>query len=221
MTFPTIISFYTPNTGYEKEIEGLIASCKKWDLPYSIDPIPHFGSWEKNCCFKPKYILKKLTDLKRPILWLDADALVVRRPNLFETLSADIAVRIVEELPNDHPSKMISGTVFVNNTSKALQILKEWDLETETLLKKDPYLWDQVSLRNVLLRSTAQIYPLDSRYYQIDSKIQDQSTLDNAFILHFQASRTLKKTLNEEVVPFWNEDEHILAKKSHFLINLS
>lgn len=198
-------------------MEGLIASCKKFDLPYSIDPIPNFGTWEKNCCFKPKYILKKLIDLKRPILWLDADALIVQKPTLFETLDADIALRIVKELPIDHQSKMISGTVFVNNTPEALKILQEWDLETETLFKQDPHLWDQVSLRNVLLRSTAKVYPLDSRYYQVYNKIEDEKTLQKAIIIHFQASRTLKKTLNHEVVPFWDEASFIAEKKHQIL----
>ena len=202
-------------------MEGLIASCKKFDLPYSIDPIPNFGTWEKNCCFKPKYILKKLIDLKRPILWLDADALIVQKPTLFETLDADISLRIVNELPKDHQSKMISGTVFVNNTPEALKVLQEWDLETETLFKQDPHLWDQVSLRNVLQRSTAKVHPLDSRYYQVYNKIEDEKTLHEAIIIHFQASRTLKKTLNHEVVPFWDEAAFIAEKKHQILTTKS
>ncbi|WP_194847570.1 putative nucleotide-diphospho-sugar transferase [Candidatus Neptunochlamydia vexilliferae] len=214
---PTIISFYTPNTGYEKEIEGLITSCKKQSLPYSIDPIPNFGTWEKNCCFKPKYILKKLLDLQGPVLWLDADAIVFQRPFLFKDLDADVAVRIVDELPDDHPSKMISGTLFFNNTPAAIEVLKEWDEETERLFRTDPELWDQVSLRNVLLNSQAKVYPLDARYYQVFNKIEDEKTLEEAFIIHFQASRTLKKTLNHEVVPFWDESAYIDEKK-HRLI---
>ncbi len=202
-------------------MEGLIASCKKFDLPYSIDPIPNFGTWEKNCCFKPKYILKKLIDLKRPILWLDADALIVQKPTLFEALDADIALRIVNELPKDHQSKMISGTVFVNNTPEALKVLQEWDLETETLFKQDPHLWDQVSLRNVLQRSTAEVYALDSRYYQVYNKVEDEKTLHEAIIIHFQASRTLKKTLNHEVVPFWDEAAFIAEKKHQILTTKS
>ncbi|MCB1106810.1 MAG: hypothetical protein KDK76_01790 [Chlamydiia bacterium] len=214
MSFPTIISFYTPNTGYEKEIEGLIQSCQKFNLPYSIDPIPNFGTWEKNCCFKPKYILKKLLDLKRPILWLDADAIVVQRPTLFETLESDVALRVVENVPNDHPSKMISGTLFFNHTPAAIEVLEEWDRETEALFKQDPHLWDQVSLRNVLLRSSAKITSLDQRYYQVYNKIDHEKTLKKAIIIHFQASRTLKKTLNKEVVPFWDEEAFISNKKS-------
>lgn len=215
--FPTIISYYTENTPYEEEIKGLITSCKKFDLPTSIDPIPNFGTWEKNCCFKPKYILKKLIDLQSPVLWIDADAIFYQKPALFETLEADVAVRIVEDVPNDHPSKVISGTLFFNHTPEAIQVLQEWDEETEKLLQNDPELWDQVSLRNVLLRSSASIHPLDSRYYQVYNRIEDEETLKNSLVIHFQASRTLKKTLNGEVVPFWDENAYIRNKKAEIL----
>lgn len=217
--FPTIISYYTENTPYEEEIKGLISSCKNLGLEYSIDPIPNFGTWEKNCCFKPKYILKKLLDLQRSVLWIDADAIVYQKPMIFETLEADIAVRIVEELPNDHPSKMISGTLFFNHTPGALQVLKEWEDETEKLLQNDPELWDQVSLKNVLLRTSATVYPLDARYYQIYNRIEEEETLKNSLIIHFQASRTLKKVLNKEVVPFWDENAFIYDKKNKLLGN--
>ena len=158
-----------------------------------------------------------LTCLNRPILWLDADAIIYQKPSLFESLEADIALRIVEELPNDHPSKMISGTLFLRPTKAAKEILEEWDFETETLLKQDPTLWDQVSLKNVLLRSTASIYPLDERYYQVYSDALEPERVKRSFIIHFQASRTLKKSLNQEVIPFWDEEAYINGKKAPFL----
>ena len=218
--FPIIISYYTENTPYEEEIKGLIASCEKLNLPMSIDSIPNFGTWEKNCCFKPKYILKKLLDLQSPVLWIDADAIIYQKPTLFETLDVDVAVRIVEDVENNHPSKIISGTLFFNHTPKAIQVLQEWDEETETLLKNDPELWDQISLRNVLLRSSASVYPLDVRYYQVYNRIEDEETLKNSLIIHFQASRTLKKTLNREVIPFWDEAAYIQNKKAKILKRL-
>lgn len=215
MMFPTIVSFYTKNTGYEKEIEGLIDSCKKFNLKTSIDAIANLGSWEKNCSFKPKYILKKLTTLKCPILWLDADAIVFQKPSIFETLKADIALFVAQDLPDNHHSKISSGTLFINYTPSALHILKEWVEETDRLFQADPFLWDQVSLRNVLLRSKGEIHPLDERYYQVFDKIKDESELKKAFFIHYQASRTLKKTLNNEVVPFWDEEEFIEKKKAN------
>ncbi len=214
---PTVISFYTENTPYEKEIEGLIASCKKFDLPYSVDSTPNFGSWEKNCCYKPNYIQKKLLDLQGPILWLDADAIVYQKPSFFECLNADVALHSNQDLPSTHPSKVNSGTLFFNHTPAALKLIKQWNEETERLLTTDPEPWDQISLRNVLFKSDATIHFLDRRYCQIFNKIKDEETLKKSFFIHFQASRTLKKLLNNEVVPFWDEEGYIAEKKS--LIN--
>ena len=47
--------------------------------------------------------------------------------------------------------------------------------------------------------------------------IEDEKTLQEAIIVYFQASRTLKKTLNHEVVPFWDEATFIAEKKHQIL----
>lgn len=215
--YPLIVSYYTEGTPYEREVEGLIESCKKLGLETSIDPIPNFGSWEKNCCFKPKYLLQKLQQCSRPILWLDADAVVLQKPSLFETLEKDIALHVSEPLPDDHPSKMTSGTLFINHTQEAKRILEAWSEETDTLFQENPQLWDQETLRNVLLESEGSYFPLDSRYYWVYDKENPEFPLEEAFFVHFQASRTLKKTLNHEVVPFWDEAQFTHQKKLDLL----
>lgn len=211
--YPLIVSYYTENTPYEREVVGLIESCEKLDLEISVDAIPNFGSWEKNCCFKPKYLLQKLQQCKKPILWLDADAIVLQKPSLFETLEKDIALHVSDTLPNDHPSKMTSGTLFINYTQESMRLLEAWSEETDTLFQQNPQLWDQETLRNVLLENEGSYHPLDSRYYWVYDKEKPEYPLEDAFFVHFQASRTLKKTLNHEVVPFWDENLFIHQKK--------
>lgn len=217
--YPTIISFYTENTPYEKEAEDLATSCEKFNLPYEIDPMPNFGSWEKNCCFKPKYILKKLSDLQKPVLWLDADAIVYQKPTFFETLETDVALHSNPTLPENHPSKVNSGTLLFYPTPATFSLLEKWDQETERLLEEDPEPWDQISLRNVLFKADVRIHFLDSCYCRIFTKIQNEDELKNSFFIHFQASRTLKKTLNQEVVPFWDEQDYIRQKKISLINN--
>ena len=200
MTYPTIISYYTKETAYEEQVQRLIASCEKFNLSYSIDGIPNLGTWERNCCYKPKYILQKLTDLRKPVLWLDADAEIAVKPTIFEDFSPDVALHIAKHLPDDHPSKMTSGTIYLNHTLDAHNILKEWDKECETLLQSDPEIWDQIALRNVILKSQADVHPLSKSYYMVYDKWKEG---EEVFIYHYQASRTEKKVINKEVVPFW------------------
>jgi len=198
--FPTVICFYTKHTAYAARAKKLIASCNACALPYSVDSIPNLGNWERNCCYKPKYILQKLSELQSAVLWVDADAEIVKKPLLFENFSPDIALRIVKHLPNYHPSKMISGTVYFNNTPSAFDILKRWDTECERLLQMERNVWDQIALRNVLLRSQAYIYPLPESYYMVYDRIEKG---EEAFVIHYQLSRTEKKVINREVIPFW------------------
>jgi len=198
--FPTVICYYTQNSGYKKHVEKLIASCKKFNIPFSVDAIPSLGTWERNCCYKPKYILQKLSTLCSPVLWIDADAEIVEKPTLFENFSPDIALPIIENLPDDHPSKMISGTIYINHTPSAFTILKEWEVACEHLLQSDPEIWDQMVLRDLLLKSQANIYALPLAYYMVYDKRKER---EKAFIVHYQASRIEKKVINCEVVPFW------------------
>jgi len=198
--FPTVICYYTQNTGYENHVKKLAASCKKCNLPFSFNAIPSLGSWERNCCYKPKYILQKLVELKSPVLWVDADAEIIVRPTLFENFSPDIALPIMEDLPENHPSKVISGTIYVNYTSAAFDLLKKWNVECERILQSDPEIWDQIVLRDVLLKSQADIYSLSLAYYMVYDKRKEG---EEAFIIHYQASRIEKKVINREVIPFW------------------
>ncbi|MEM7175286.1 MAG: putative nucleotide-diphospho-sugar transferase [Chlamydiota bacterium] len=207
MTFPTIISYYTQGTGYEREVKNLIASCQKLNIPCQIDSITSLGSWEENCCYKPRYILKKLDELSTPVLWVDADAVIVKRPTLFESMTADIALRVVDNLPRNSPSKMISGTVYFNQTAAAKTILHEWAAECQRMLEESqPEVWDQVALRNTLYQSNATIYPLSRAYYMIYDAMTTKC-YDEAIIVHYQASRIFKKEINQLVVPFWSTEE--------------
>jgi len=204
--FPIIISYYTKNTGYEDYAKTLIASCERWNLCHSITGIANLGSWERNCCYKPKYIMQKLFKLKSPLLWVDADAEIIKKPMLFQDFSPDIALCIIENVPDDHPSKMISGTIYFNYTPIAFNILEAWDHECERLLKKHSDVWDQVALRNVLLqhKDKATIYPLPLDYYRIYDR---QKKGEQSFIIHYQASRIEKKVINNELIPFWRNQE--------------
>lgn len=222
--FPLIVSYYTKNTGYEKEAENLIASCKEHSLPCQIDPIDSLGSWEKNCCYKPRYLLEKLKNIGKPLLWLDVDASIAQKPTLFETIECDIALRIVEELPQSHPSKMISGTIYINSTPATFKILELWEMECCRMFKKEEgEVWDQIALRNVLqnLPFSATIFPLPKEYYLVYDRIKNEEEKKRGIIIHYQASRLLKKEVNQEVAPFWHSSfsSGIEMKQSREIFN--
>ena len=198
--YPVVVSYYTKNTGYEDFSKTLAASCRKWKIPFDITPIPNLGSWERNCCYKAEFLLKKMDELNRPLLWIDADAKFLEKPKIFEDIKEDIALYIAQDLPDNHPSKMVTGTIFINASTKGKMILKEWKKESEKLLSQDSEFWDQVALRNVLQRKQASVLTLSEAYYHI----YDKPEKDPPKIVHYQGSRTERKVINREVVPFWD-----------------
>ncbi len=206
--FPTVISFYTKDTLYEKEIQPLKDSCKKFDLDFEIEGVSSLGTWEKNCCFKPTFILEKLKSLKKPLLWVDADALFVQPPKDFH-LQCDFSTRRNEEYEDTNSSKVISNTVYVNYTQTTIELLQEWEKECFFQISKKNRLsevWDQVCLRDVLSKNKKiHFQPMPLKYCRIIDDKQDQLTetllpLKDMILIHFQASRILKKIINEELI---------------------
>jgi hypothetical protein len=201
--FPLVVSYYTEKTLYQLEVEGLIESCKKWNLAYHIEPIESFGSWELNCAYKPFFLLSKLQEFKRPIFWVDADGVFVQEPAHLEEFSADLAVRINATCGPYHPSKVISSSIFVNATTEAALLLKQWAAECYRCLSQpdrtEEY-WDQVGLRDVIFSGShqAKVVNLPHSYNAIDGHPVDQKEILNPVIMQYQASRRYKKLINEK-----------------------
>jgi hypothetical protein len=90
------VSFYTVNTPYAEEVSHLKRSLDQFDLKYFIEGIEGKGSWAANTLLKAYFLRKVLLNFSdyKSIVWLDADSVVVRRPDLFfELKECDFAVR--------------------------------------------------------------------------------------------------------------------------------
>ncbi|NGX38755.1 MAG: hypothetical protein KR126chlam1_00065 [Chlamydiae bacterium] len=199
--FPVIISFYTKETPYEKEVENLIASCERFGLEHSIEGVESFGTRELNCTFKPFFLLQKLQELKKPLLWIDADGVVVQKPKWQEAFAADLAVRMHPELADDHRSKVITSTVFIRPTDGAKVLLKLWIKQCqETLLdpNRTDEFWDQTALRDAILKrpSGISVSALPLSYAKIFDHPTDRLLAPEPVIEHFQASRRFKKSIS-------------------------
>jgi hypothetical protein len=200
--FPLIVSYYTKDTLYQLEVQNLIASCENWRLDHHVEPIDSFGSWERNCAYKPLFLLQKLKQFNKPIFWVDADAIFVKKPVFLKVFQSDFAVRINTEWSDEHPSKVMSGSLYVNATLGAERVLKSWAQECLNRLldsHRKEELWDQVALRDVLKRSVpgAKVGSLPLGYTAISDSPYDKKEISEVVIMHYQASRRFKKMINE------------------------
>ncbi len=189
---PLVVSYYAEKTPYEKETEDLITSCKKFGYECVIEAIPDRGSWSANSCYKPEFILKCLEKYNRPLIWVDADSLFFQSPTIFENCKADVALRINDNVAADSPLKILSSTIFINNTASSKKLLNFWKAECEKLLKKEGTVLDQVALRKVILHypTMVEIKRLPATYVVVTDHAEDKSAFpDNAVVVHYKTSR--------------------------------
>lgn len=200
MSFPIVISFYTKDTLYQLDVQNLIASCEKFGLISHIQPISSFGSWEVNCCYKPFFIHEKLRELKQPVLWVDSDAIFKKKPEKPPVFAKDFAVRINADLPIEHPSRVMSGTVYANYTPGADALLRLWAQRSQEEInrvgRKEEF-WDQISLRDALYseENKAEFDSLPHTYTRIVDHPGDLQSTEEPVIEHYQASRRYKKLI--------------------------
>lgn len=193
MSDPIIISYYTRGTPYEKEAEQLRLSAEKFGFEYRIEGIEPFGKWHEHTCYKPTFILQKMEELKRPVVWIDADAEIVQKPSF--PFHCDMALRICDEYPADHPSYLYAGTLFFNYTVSALELVKDWSLACQKAMQENVFTVDQQMLGRQLLKSKAIIYQLPIGYTAI---FEEEIPLSELYIVHYQASRLYKKVIDGE-----------------------
>jgi hypothetical protein len=193
---PLVISFYTLGTPYEKEVKKLIDSCVQFDIESDIVGLTSQGSWEKNCAMKPLFMLQKMKEWDRPVLWVDADAAFLRAPNLQEFAEYDFSARVNEFLPKHHESRILSGTIYASNTPSAINVLEKWGELSKKVLhdtERKMEFWDQTALRDAIaLNENLRFFPMPLKFVKIfdfdDLFISEQEVV----IEHYQASRRYK-----------------------------
>lgn len=152
MNDPLIISFYTIATPYQLEIFNLLSSCQAFELEHHIEGIESRGSWEENCAYKPFFILEKIKQFQRPVFWMDADAVFVRKPDFSPYYKSDLAIRFVERFAHDIRFRICTASMFWNNTTNGLAILEKWCRRCQQVLDQGKpaafleqvYMWELI-----------------------------------------------------------------------------
>lgn len=178
----TLISFYTKDWQYPQHAKRLAAECKALDMPCVIEELPSTGSYLKNTCLKPQFILDKLRELKSPVLWVDVDGSLLKSPDLFDgwfvDMNADGLIPVCQEyyynaqrdfaarrMPQERNRTWHVGTMWFNYTPNMIKLLEQWiantgNLSDESALEKT---WQQ-------LAATINTVDLPPEYFYIGKK---------------------------------------------------
>lgn len=177
------ISAYTVNTPYEKEVENLKKSLIQFGFSTEhVVPIHNLGTWEKNCQQKATVIKDKLLELQEPVIWLDADAVVKKEPNLFYSIEEDLAFCI-----NKKNGNFLSGTIFMKPTKIIFNLLDHWIVNCHN----NPEEWDQKILQKLIIEKKIKYYTLPYSYCKVDFFKSNENIISQN-----QASRRFKRIIN-------------------------
>jgi hypothetical protein len=189
---PLVISFYTENSPYQLEAMALIASCNTHGIEAEIEGVASEGSWERNCAIKPFFIRKKLLEKRRPIFWVDADAVFKRKPDFSSMSHSDLAFREMKRFSTDRRLKYCSGSLFLNYTQRGLEFADQWCQYCQQRIdkKEDLQFLDQISLVDLIERGQqVKIFSLPIAYAKVFDLDAQEIDPKEIVVEHYQASR--------------------------------
>lgn len=191
-----IISYYTLNTPYAIEIEGLRKSLEKFKLPYKIYPVSSRGSWIKNVQINEEIILQAFDEFPgKAIVSLDADAVVIKYPALFEGLDCDFAAHY-HMWPKQARTELFCSTMYFQNTEITRHFLEDCLRRYKECpsTRQQPNMQavfnNQWSRRSTVYRKEMKFVNLPPQYCKIFDLMAD---IKFPVIEQYQASRRFKK----------------------------
>lgn len=184
----TVISFYTNDWLYPEYADSLRRDCHRLNLKYQIEPRPSTNRYVGNCQIKPFFIQECLLDIKSPVFWIDADASILKSPDILkEQQNADHDLLVNK--PNHDDSRVHVGSMWLNYTDAMIAFVDVW---CQGILRKNPLddaafngTWDN-------LKSTLRTRFLPPTYFYIEKRPQDPVPPDTV-ILHRLSKSELKQ----------------------------
>jgi len=187
---PLFVTFWTDDY-YQEQTERLAASCRAWGVDLQAFHVDDRGSWVLNCAAKAEVVLTALDEFPdRDLVFVDADAELVRAPTLFLDLEADVAAHLKDG------QELLSGTVYFRNCEATRRLVRRW-----IALGRDQVdAWDQKTLWTALQEAQATgllFRQLPPEYTFIFDTMARAYPDAEPVILHHQASRLVKQREQE------------------------
>ena len=193
---PLVIAYYTIGTPYEDEAEVLKLSLESMNYNYIVCGVSNLGTWQKNTQYKAhfiKYMLK--INNGSPLLYLDVDAVMIQEPILLDDINADVAaVHFAKQ------KELLSGTLYLGNTSKCNQIINRWISFNEQYpetLPNGKQAWDQRTLEMAIKKiKGVKFVELPQNYTYIVEFTQRHCPGLSPVIMHTRGAKRFKNKID-------------------------
>jgi len=189
---------YTPGR-YAELARRLVQSGKKVGVDVLAVKVRDLGSWEKNTHHKARFLANlKVEPRCTAVVWVDADAVFVRKPTAFDAAGDLFDIAVYRHVPGkvsgagtawEGQGKVFNGTLYLRRSPLARRVLSEWVKEN----RRHPSRFDQVNLASVLSRvDPSRLRRLPREYCWIERLMRPTSQGAHPVIVH-EASRLDRK----------------------------
>ena len=124
---PILVSFFTNDWEYPKHAERLKKECVKFNLDFYIDERPSTADYIQNTAIKPFFIKDCLNKFKRPIIWLDVDALILKS---FDLDFSDADILACKHMNSHVKREWAVAFLGFNYTDATMRFIDEWCKQT-------------------------------------------------------------------------------------------
>ncbi len=145
-----------------------------------------YKDWQRETFFKANFVRNMLNQYPgKDIVWVDADAEMLKFPELFGNLPGNLGARIYRG------SKLLTGTVYFKNCDAIRTIVDDWIRENQKPQDKFRCQQEQMNLQAVVERANGQVkfVNLPKEYCYI---FDEADQCDDPIIIHRQQSRKFR-----------------------------
>lgn len=197
---PIYTCFYTAGTLYEEEAARLRESLDALGLPHDLRAIPSRGDWTMNSRYTATHMLNMMDAYPdRPVIQLDADAVVWRMPTLFtpEAMAGyDLALHY------RRGTELLNGTVYMAPSKAARRTIQRYaDLVAAHPQHHNEQWWLKVAIDELNGEGIGpRLYHLPPEYCFIpDIMAADVQDAGEVVIAHMQASRQARSVNSDAI----------------------
>lgn len=147
---PMVISYYSDfsdNKYYENFANILIGKCKGFNLIYDINELQSRGNYGVNCLMKPEFILSKIKQYKKPLIWMDCDTNFREPFPHFNEVKEDIGMAT----HSGELDGIKASPLYFNYTKGAFRIIREWVVHCRACYDKGIVELDHDALKHYVL----------------------------------------------------------------------
>ena len=181
-----VVSFYTPD--YAPVARRLTESVDRFGYDRWIECVKDEGKWAHNCAKKARFIQRALLASDQAVLWLDADAEILRPLDEMVEIETQFAIH---QKPDDGPKlRFSSGTAFFRPSVAVHRLLQMWSWRCDDT----PDVWDQQHLYDAWEALRGDHRP-DTQFLPITycQRFDERHGVDDPHVVHYQESRSRRR----------------------------